>query len=175
MRGLLEIADYNSVVDRAAGEMSEEAAMRCVFRAVAVVVLVSLAGAGPLASWAAAQQPTPPPAQQPAAPPPATQPQMFQEDVKPVAPRRGVDAYDIGAGVATVFAVPGRAFLCGVGIVAAITIFAMTFGSRPHVSGEIIDEGCAGRHSWVVRGDDLRPRPTPADAAAWETRSDWQR
>jgi hypothetical protein len=160
--------------------------MRVVFRAVAVVVMLSLAGAGPLVSLAAAQQPMPPPAQQPATqpapPPPAAQPapppappQMFQEDVQPVAPRRGVDAYDVGAGIATVFAVPGRAFLCGVGIVAAITIFAMTFGSQPHVSGEIIDEGCSGRHAWVVRGDDLRPKPTPADVMGWESRSDWRR
>jgi hypothetical protein len=75
-------------------------------------------------------------------------------------------AYHIGAGVANVFYVPGKGFLCGVGAAAGIFILAITFGSQPKTAAYFAREGCGGR--WFLTGDDLRP---DADVRAfdWET------
>ena len=151
--------------------------MRLVIRAVAVSVMLSLAGAGPLASLAAAQQPVAPPAQ--TAPPaqPAAPPQMFQEDVKPVAPpQRGIDIYDVGAVAATAFAFPFKAAICAIGIGFGTATFAGTFGTRPDATGAIINEGCGGKAPWIVRGSDLRPRAANARAFEWEQhRFEWEK
>jgi hypothetical protein len=145
--------------------------MRVLFRAVAVSVMLSLAGAGPLAPLAMAQQPAAPPPAQPAAPP-----QMFQEDVKPAPTTRGIDAYDVGAGVATAAGFPFKAALCALGTSFGIITFAATFGSRPDAVAEIINEGCGGKSPWIVRGSDIRPRPSVTKAFDWEThRFEWEK
>ena len=146
--------------------------MRVVIRAVAVSVMLSLAGAGPLASLAAAQQPVAPPPAQPTAPP-----QMFQEDVKPVPPpQRGVDSYDVGAVAATAFGFPFKAAICAIGTGFGIVTFAGTFGTRPDATAAIIHEGCGGKAPWIVRGSDIRPRAASAKAFDWEQhRFEWEK
>ena len=151
--------------------------MRLVFRAVAVLVMLSLAGAGPLASLAAAQQPVAPPPATPAPAPaqPVPPPQMFQEDVKGVPPHRGVDVYDVGAVAATAAGFPFKIAICGLGTAFSIITFAATFGTRPDASAEILTEGCGGKSHWIVRGSDIRPKPTVSKAFDWEThRFSWE-
>jgi hypothetical protein len=146
--------------------------MRVVVRAVAVSLMLSLAGAGPLAPFAVAQQPATPPAPaQPSAPP-----QMFQEEIKPVAPEpRGIDAYDVGAVAVTAFGLPFKAAICAIGSAFAIGTFAATFGTRADATAAIVNEGCGGRVPWIVKGSDIRPRPTVSKAFDWEThRFEWE-
>ena len=144
--------------------------MRVVFRAVAVSVMLSLAWAGPLAPLAMAQQPAAPAPAQPAAPP-----QMFQEDVKSAPTQRGIDAYDVGAVAATAAGMPLKAVLCGLGVSFGVITFAATFGSRPDAVAEIINEGCGGKAPWIVKGSDIRPRPSVSKAFDWEThRFQWE-
>jgi len=145
--------------------------MRVVVRAVAVSVMLSLAWAGPLAPLAMAQQPVAPPPAQPAPPP-----QMFQEEVKPVPPRKGIDAYDVGAVAATAFGFPFKVALCGMGTAFGIITFAGTFASRADASAAIIHEGCGGKSPWIIRGSDIRPRPSVSKAFDWEThRFEWEK
>ena len=145
--------------------------MRVVFRAVAVSVMLSLAWAGPLASLAMAQQPAAPPPAQPAAPP-----QMFQEDVKSAPARQGTDVYDVGAVVLTVAGMPFKALLCGLGISFGVITHAAPFGARPDATAEIVNEGCGGKSPWIVRGSDIRPRPSVSKAFDWEThRFEWEK
>jgi hypothetical protein len=144
--------------------------MKVVFRAVAVSVMLSLAWAGPLAPLAAAQQPVAPPAQ------PVAPPQMFQEDVKPAPPQQGIDAYDVGAVAATALGFPFKVALCGLGVAFGIITFAATFASRADASAGIVNEGCGGKSPWIVRGSDIRPRPSVSRAFDWEThRFEWEK
>lgn len=152
--------------------------MKVAFRAVAVSVMLSLAWAGPLAPLAAAQQPPPatpapavPPPPPPPPSPPGAPPQMFQEDVKAVPPARGgVDVYDVGAVAATALGLPLKAAICAFGVSVGGIIFAATFASRPDASAEIVHEACGGKSPWIVRGSDIRPRPSPSRASDWEDR-----
>jgi hypothetical protein len=147
-------------------------------RAVAVAVLLSLALAGPLAPLAVAQQPAAPPPPAVAPPPPAqpaAPPQMFQEEVKAIPTRQGVDVYDVGAVAATALGLPFKAALCGLGAALGFVAFAATFASRPDASAAIVNEGCGGKSPWIVRGSDIRPRPNVARAFDWEThRFEWE-
>ena len=152
--------------------------MRVALRAVAVSVMLSLAWAGPLAPFAMAQQPATPPAEpvaqaqaQPAAPP-----VMFQEEVKPVPTQRGTDVYDVAAWAATVAAFPAKVALCGLGISFGLITFGVTFASRPDATAAIMNEGCGGKAAWLVRGSDIRPRPSTSKAFDWEThRFEWEK
>jgi hypothetical protein len=163
--------------------------MKVAFRAVAVSVLLSLAWAGPLAPFAAAQQPTTPPAEQPTTPPaeqrttpPAEQPtttpapvQMYQEDVK-ATPERQKDAYDTAATALTVVGMPFKAALCALGFVFGGALFVVSGAARPDAAFGILDEGCGTKARWVVRGDELRPLPSPTKAFEWEAhRFNWER
>jgi hypothetical protein len=149
--------------------------MNVVFRAVAVSVMLSLAWAGPLAPLAAAQQPVAPPVAPPPAQP-AAPPQMFQEDVKPAPAERGIDVYDVGAAVATAAGLPFKIALCGLGTAFSIITFAGTFASRPDASAAILQEGCGGKAPWIVRGGDIRPRPSVSKAFDWEShRFEWEK
>jgi hypothetical protein len=140
--------------------------MKVAFRAVAVSVMLSLAWAGPLAPRAAAQQPAAPPPAQPAPPP-----QMSQAEGKP-----SLDGYDVGAVAFTAFGLPFKAGLCALGGAFGIIVFAMTFGARPDAAAGIVEEGCGGKSPWIVRGSDIRPRPTVSKAFEWEQhRFDWER
>jgi hypothetical protein len=143
--------------------------MKVACRAVAVFVVLSLAWAGPLAPLAVAQQPVAPaPAAQPAAP------QMFQEDVKPTpsAPSE-MDMYDVGAGFATAFGLPFKTVICIMGLVMGGVTFAGTFGSRPDAAAAITNEGCGSRAHWIVRGNDLRPKPSTRSFELEQSRADY--
>jgi hypothetical protein len=151
--------------------------MKVTLRAVAVSVMLTLAWAGPLAPFAAAQQPATPPAQVAPQLPQTGQPaEMFQEQLKPRPERRGVDAYDVGAVAVTVIGLPFKTAMCAFGTALGVIVFAGTFASRPDASTRIVEEGCGGKAPWIVRGSDLRPRPAPSKAFDWEThRFDWER
>ena len=150
--------------------------MKVAFRAVAVSALLSMAWAGPFAPLAIAQQ-------QPAAPPveaaPAqlvAPPQMFQEQVKPTPPRRGVDFWDVGAVALTGFGLPFKTAICGLGVAFSTIVFAGSFAARPDAAAGILDEGCGSKAHWIIRGDDIRPRPSATKAFEWEThRPQWER
>ena len=138
--------------------------MKVAFRAVAVSVLVSLAWAGPLAPLAAAQQPTTPPATQ-----------MYQEDVKATPERQG-DVWDAGATALTVLGMPFKGALCALGVVFGGVLFVASFAARPDAAVGLVDEGCGTKARWIVRGEDIRPRPSATKAFEWEThRFDWER
>ena len=145
--------------------------MKVAFRAVAVFVLLSLAWAGPLAPLAAAQQPTAPPAQP--APAPA---QMYPEQVKPTEEGRSTDAYDAGAVVLTAAGLPFKAAICVVGFVMGAVIMGASFAARPDAAVGVLEEGCGRKAHWIVRGEDIRPRPSATKAFEWEThRFNWEK
>ena len=111
--------------------------------AACVLVVVMLLGSVPPSAWA--QQPAPPSPSDP------------MQDVPREEGRgaHGVDLYDVGAGVVTVFRLPFNLALCGVGGVVGTALFALTLGSSYKASTRVIEEGCAQK--WIVRGADLRP------------------
>jgi hypothetical protein len=119
-------------------------------RVVAVWLAGALLLAGPLAPVAAAQQ----------------APAAVDPTVPQTMPRRP-DAYDVGAGVATVLRAPFNVALCALGGALGLGLFALTLGSGYRPAARIAEEGCGG--PWVIRGDDLRPHDdVPRD---WEFRS----
>jgi hypothetical protein len=165
-------ADNTETLKRGIGEDPrdrQEVAMKVAFRAVAVSVMLSLAWAGPLAPLATAQQPAAPPAETAPPPPAAPQPQVFQEQVKLVPDRRGVDAYDVGAGAMTALGFPLKIAICGLAGVFGLVVFAGSFAARPDAAAGIVDEGCGSNARWIVRGSDIRPRPSASKAFEWET------
>ena len=114
-------------------------------RGVAAWVLVTMMLLGPVQPWALAQQPAPP-----------SQPAPVQDVLKEGGSTpRGIDAYDVGAGVVTVLRVPLNIATCAVGSAVGTVLFALTLGSAYKASTRVLEEGCAQK--WVVRGDDLRP------------------
>ena len=149
--------------------------MKVAFRAVAISVVLSLAWAGPLARLATAQQPTPPPAE--AAPAQsAAPPQMLQEQAKPTPQRRGIDPYDVGAVAMTALGFPFKGAICGLGVAFSTIVFAGSFAARPDAAVGILDEACGSKAHWIIRGDDIRARPSATKAFEWEThRFQWER
>ena len=75
-------------------------------------------------------------------------------------------AYNDGAGIANVFYIPGKCFLCAAGVASGVLIMLFTVGSAPRPAAYFAREGCGGR--WYLVGDDLRPE---ADIRAF----DWER
>jgi hypothetical protein len=132
-------------------------------RILTVVVALAVLATGPLAPLAAAQQPapsSPPPVQpmpQPAAPPPPDVPE-------PESHLGESAAYNVGAGIANVFYIPGKGLLCGVGGAVGIFILIISIGSAPKPAAYFAREGCGGK--WILTGDDLRPDS--------EVRFDWE-
>ena len=146
--------------------------MKLEFRAVAALLALSLAWAGPLAPLAAAQQPT---TTQLPPPPAAAAPHMYQEIVEPV-PERGADVYDAGAAALTVIGLPFKGALCALGFLGGGVLFVATFAARPDAAFGILDEGCGGKARWIVRGEDIRPHPSATKVFEWETyRTDRER
>jgi hypothetical protein len=126
--------------------------MKTGIRILAVVVALAILAAGPLAPLAVAQQPTPttpPPAAQPAMPPP---PPDIPEQESHLAESA---AYNVGAGIANVFYIPGKGLLCGLGGAVGIFILIISIGSQPKTAAYFAREGCGGK--WILTGDDLRP------------------
>jgi len=74
-------------------------------------------------------------------------------------------AYNVGAGIANVFYIPGKVLLCGVGGATGIFILLISLGSAPRPAAYFAREGCGGK--WILTGDDLRPDS--------EVRFDWER
>jgi hypothetical protein len=141
--------------------------------AVAVSLLTLLTG--PLAPLAAAQQPPPAqPASQAQAPQPMPEPtttplppQRMPEEPGPSESRTGeAVAYNVGAGIANVFFIPGKGLLCGAGVASGVIVMLFSIGSAPRTAAYFAREGCGGR--WILTGDDLRPE---ADVRAF----DWER
>jgi len=51
-----------------------------------------------------------------------------------------------------------------------------SFAARPDAAVGILDEGCGTKAHWIVRGEDIRPRPSATKAFEWEThRHQWER
>jgi|SRR4029453_19251242 hypothetical protein len=125
--------------------------MKTGIRILAVVVALAILATGPLAPLAVAQQPaptTPPPAAQPAMPPPPDIPEQESHLAESA-------AYNVGAGIANVFYIPGKGLLCGLGGAVGIFILIISIGSQPKTAAYFAREGCGGK--WILTGDDLRP------------------
>ena len=75
-------------------------------------------------------------------------------------------AYNVGAGIANVFYIPGKVLLCGVGGAVGIFILIISIGSAPRPAAYFAREGCGGK--WVLTGDDLRPDDAHYRAFDWE-------
>jgi hypothetical protein len=121
-------------------------------RILTVVVALAMLVTGPLAPLAAAQQPAP------SSPPPApTQSAMEQPQDMPEEESHAAEttAYNVGAGIANVFYIPGKAILCGIGGAVGISILIISIGSAPKPAAYFAREGCGG--PWILTGDDLRP------------------
>ena len=153
--------------------------MKTGIRILAVVVALALLATGPLAPLALAQQPTPPPPATPTQPPPPTpqpvappppgpQPVAQQPpDIPEQESHLGESAaYNVGAGIANVFYIPGKGLLCGLGGMVGIFIMIVSIGSQPKTAAYFAREGCGGK--WILTGDDLRP---DGDVRAF----DWER
>lgn len=131
--------------------------MRLGIRVVAVSITVAFLFAGPLAPVVAAQQP-PPPAQ-------SGQPDAFKEAMKADRARDDASqplpapAYDVAAGMASAFLIPGRIITCGLGTGVAAVLLGLTLGTSYRMAARILDEGCGGK--WVVSPDDLLPDRQP--------------
>src|SRR5512145_1672637 len=144
---------------------------------------------GPLAPLAAAQQPPPAqpePVSQAQAPQPMPEPTttplppqpMPEPTTTPLPPQRMPEpgpsdsrigetvAYNVGAGIANVFFIPGKGLLCGAGVASGVFVMIISIGSAPRTAAYFAREGCGGR--WILTGDDLRPE---ADVRAF----DWER
>jgi hypothetical protein len=144
--------------------------MKVAFRAVAVSVVLSLAWAGPLAPLATAQQPATPPVIVVTPPPPVAPPPVYPEQVMvSPPPPAGIDAFDVGAVAMTAFGFPFKIAVCGIGFAAHIIVFAASFAARPDASMGLLDEACGSGAHWIVRGEDIRTRPSATKAFEWET------
>jgi hypothetical protein len=121
----------------------------------------------------AVQQPTVQPepvAQQPPPPEPAAQPpaqQAMPQQPEPLRESRMAEsaAYNVGAGIANIFYIPGKCILCAAGVTSGIFIMLITIGSAPRPAAYFAREGCGGR--WYLVGDDLRPE-SEIRAFDWE-------
>jgi hypothetical protein len=151
--------------------------MKTGMRTLAVAVSLLMLMTGPLAPVAFAQQPSPvqpePAAQQ--QPMPQPEPAVQQQPMpqpepavqqpaqqtlpqpEPVRETRMAEsaAYNVGAGIANVFYIPGKGILCAAGVTSGVLIMLFTIGSAPRPAAYFAREGCGGR--WYLVGDDLRP------------------
>ena len=149
--------------------------MKTGMRILAVAVSLLMLMTGPLAPVAFAQQPSPvqpePAAQQQPTPQPepaAQQPaQQTLPQPEPLRETRMAEsaAYNVGAGIANVFYIPGKCILCVAGVASGVFIMLITIGSGPRPAAYFAREGCGGR--WYLVGDDLRPE-TEIRAFDWE-------
>lgn len=146
-------------------------------RILTVLVALAMLATGPLAPLAAAQQPAPssppPPQQQPMPQPepqqPVPQPMIIQEVPEQDSHAAESAAYNVGAGIANVFYIPGKGLLCGLGGMVGIAILVISIGSAPRPAAYFAREGCGGK--WILTGDDLRPDDAHYRAFDWESDS----
>ena len=132
-------------------------------RILTVLVALAMLATGPLAPLAAAQQP----GAQPMPPmPPTEQPAVQQDMPEPESHAAESAAYNVGAGIANVFYIPGKGLLCGLGGAVGIFIMIISIGSAPKPAAYFAREGCGGK--WVLTGDDIRPDDAHYRAFDWE-------
>src|SRR5262245_1515481 len=123
---------------------------------------------------AAQQQPMPQP--EPVAQQPMPQPEpVVQQPTQPAMPQQPEPlresrmaesaAYNVGAGIANIFYIPGKCILCAAGVTSGVLIMLFTIGSAPRPAAYFAREGCGGR--WYLVGDDLRPE-SEIRAFDWE-------
>ncbi len=91
---------------------------------------------------------------------------MPQEVPEPESHLAESAAYNVGAGIANVFYIPGKGLLCGLGGAVGVFILIISIGSAPRPAAYFAREGCGGK--WVLTGDDLRPDDTHYRAFDWE-------
>ena len=128
-----------------------------------MLVALAMLATGPLAPLAAAQQP----GAQPMPPmPPTEQPAVQQDMPEPESHMAESAAYNVGAGIANVFYIPGKGLLCGLGGAVGIFIMIISIGSAPKPAAYFAREGCGGK--WVLTGDDIRPDDAHYRAFDWE-------
>jgi hypothetical protein len=133
-------------------------------RLLAVVVAMLMFVTGPLAPLAAAEEsPSAQPAllaQAPAQPMPEPTttplpPQRIPEPMQPESRTGHAVAYNVGAGIANVFFIPGKCVLCVAGVASGVFVMLISIGSAPRTAAYFAREGCGGR--WILTGDDIRP------------------
>ena len=103
---------------------------------VSAVLMAALVLSGPLAPLAWSQEKT--------------------EGQMAPAKGKGDGAWEFAAGVTNTIAVPGRAFLCGVGALTGVAVLLITFGSGTEAAAGVWQEGCSGK--WTVTPADLKPK-----------------
>ena len=118
--------------------------MKLVARSLTLVVVVSLIVGGPLATFARAQQPAEP----------AQPPEPSRGVVKMIGGLSEAALYTAGAGVANVVHIPGKAVLCGLGVVIGGGLLVLTLGAAYKGAAAFGKEGCGGK--WVLTPGDLR-------------------
>ncbi len=140
--------------------------MKIASRILTVVVALAMLATGPFAPLAAAQQPAPPSSPPPAQPMPEPATAPPPQDVPEPESHLGESAaYNVGAGIANVFYIPGKGLMCGLGGAVGIFILIVSLGSAPKPAAYFAREGCGGK--WILTGDDLRPDS--------DVRFDWER
>src|SRR5439155_14015069 len=132
--------------------------MKTGIRMLALAVSLVMLLTGLLAPLANAQQPAPPPPGQPIE---SSQPIEMKQESHTAENA----AYNIGAGVANAFYIPGKAALCGLGGIVGIFVMIVSVGSAPKTAAGFAREGCGGK--WMLTGDDLRP-DSDARTFDWE-------
>ncbi|HEU5322585.1 MAG TPA: hypothetical protein VFX28_17395 [Methylomirabilota bacterium] len=126
--------------------------MTTAVRTLAAALVVALL-LGPLTPLAQAQQPA--------------QPDLFQEALKGAREaEKNQGAYEVGAGIANVFHVPGRAITCVLGTTVGLGLMLLTLGTGYKAAAGVATEGCGGK--WILTGDDLRPDPPTSRPFDWE-------
>src|SRR5205809_251039 len=118
--------------------------MRLTTRSIAFAVVVSLLGAGPLATFARAQQ----------AQPPAREPQAMPEPVIFEEPSESTVGYALAATIMNFAFVPGKAVTCVLGMAVGGGLLLVTLGAAYKGSMAFAKEGCGGK--WVLTAKDLR-------------------
>jgi hypothetical protein len=136
---------------------TKEIAMGVTPRVIALSLLTTVLVGGPLAPLARAQ-------------PAPARPDLIQESIKATpgeTPERvGPTGYEVGAALADLFYVPGKTFLCALGLGVAGAILVVTFGSGYRTAARMGEEGCGGK--WLLRGKDLQPAEPTSRAFDWE-------
>src|SRR5262249_59556542 len=99
----------------------------------------------------------PPPVQPmpPAQPMPEPVVQQPQDIPEPDSHMAESAAYNVGAGVANVFYIPGKVLLCGLGGAVGIFIMIVSIGSGPRPAAYFAREGLGG--NWFPTGSGLPP------------------
>jgi hypothetical protein len=137
--------------------------MTSAVRVVVVVVLASFLVVGPLASLGFAQQPAPPSSQSGMFEETLKSPDESEEALKRAGePALAPAAYDVAAGVATAFLIPGRLGTCILGSGLGVTFLVFTFGTGYKFFSHLLEEGCGGK--WVVSGSDLMSEKQPVSS-----------